>query len=189
MALFVRSAVRDDARAITRIRVATWRAAYAGLIPQDLLDGLDEEREAEVRHRRWDEHHTEPRAADLIAEVDGVPAGWAVAGPSIDDDLPRNGQVYAIYALPEYWSRGVGHALMVTAEERLRRAGFRHAHLWVLDRNERAARFYERHGWREDGATMTDERRIAGSDVGTLFERRRVRDLGEVIPGQAPTGA
>jgi len=28
----VREATRDDARAISRIRVETWRAAYAGLI-------------------------------------------------------------------------------------------------------------------------------------------------------------
>lgn len=177
MRITIRAATRDDAAVISRIRVDTWRAAYAGLISQDVLDTLDADTEGERRAARWDELHTDPLGAELIAEVDGVPAGWAAIGTSIDDDLPRSGQVYAIYALPEFWSRGVGHALMIAAEDRLRAAGFRRAHLWVLDGNERAARFYESHGWREDGRTMTDERRGRRGEVATLFERRRVRDL------------
>ena len=181
MTLTVRVATRDDAASITRVRIDTWRAAYAGLMAQEILDAMDAERETERRLARWDEMHDELHACDLLAEIDGVAAGWASIGPSIDGDRPRDGQVYAIYARPEHWSRGVGHALLVTAERRLRSSGFRKAHLWVLDGNERAAAFYERHGWREDGATMTDERRIAGTGH-TLLERRRIRDLREPLP-------
>ncbi|MFE7844081.1 GNAT family N-acetyltransferase [Microbacterium sp. NPDC057407] len=181
MTLRVRIATRDDAGTISRIRVDTWRAAYAGLIPQELLDALDADSEAERRAARWEELHGDPRGAELVAEVDGIPAGWAALGPSIDDDRPRSGQLYAIYARPEFWSRGVGHALLLAAEARLRAAGFRHAHLWVLDGNQRAASFYEAHGWYEDGRTMTDERRAPHGDVVTLFERRRVRDLSEPV--------
>lgn len=180
MTLTVRTARREDAAAISRVRVDTWRAAYAGLMAQELLDNLDAETEAERRLARWEEMHGDPRGCDLLAEVDGVAAGWAALGASIDDDRPRDGQVYAIYARPEYWSRGVGHALLLTAEQRLRAAGFSKAHLWVLERNERAANFYERHGWREDGAVMTDERRV-GANAHVLLERRRVRDLREQV--------
>lgn len=182
MTLIVRDATRDDATAISHVRVDTWRAAYAGLVAQELLDGMDALREGERRRERWDELHVDTRGGELIAEVDGVTAGWAALGVSIDDDRPRDGQLYAIYARPEFWSRGVGRALILTAEQRLRAAGFRKAHLWVLDGNERAAAFYERHGWREDGAVMTDERRSPGGEAHTLFERRRVRDLRERIP-------
>lgn len=181
MTLTVRTATRDDATSITRVRVDTWRAAYTGLMAQEILDAMDAEREAERRSARWDELHADPRGCDLLAEVDGVAAGWAAIGPSTDADRPRDGQIFAIYARPEYWSRGVGHALLVTAETRLRAAGFRRAHLWVLDGNARAAAFYERHGWREDGAVMTDERRIGGTGH-TLLERRRVRDLRQPLP-------
>ena len=179
MTLIVRTATKEDAASIARVRIDTWRAAYAGLMAQEILDAMDAEREAVRRAERWDEMHGDPRGCELIAELDGAVAGWAAIGASIDDDRPRDGQVYAIYARPEHWSRGVGHALLVTSERRLRAAGFRKAHLWVLDRNTRAAAFYERHGWREDGATMTDERRIDGTGY-RLLERRRVRDLRSV---------
>ena len=174
----VRDARREDAATIARIRVDTWRAAYAGLIRQDVLDQLDPAREARRRMTRWDEMHADPRGRELIAERDGTPVGWAALGPSHDADLPRDGQVYAIYAVASEWSRGIGHALMLTAEERLRAAGFRRAHLWVLQGNDRAAGFYERHGWREDGAVLADERTF-GTIACTLHERRRVRDLWE----------
>ena len=36
------------------------------------------------------------------------------------------------------------------------RERFREAVLWVLDDNLRARRFYEKHGWRLDGASKHD---------------------------------
>jgi len=173
----VRLATKDDARAIATVRIETWRAAYAGLIDQVVLDRLDIDREARRRADLWDQYHADPRGAELIAEVDGRLAGWALIGPSLDDDLPGDGQVYAMYALPSFWSAGVGHALMTDAEARLRGAGFERAHLWVLDGNVRAAAFYERHGWHEDGVAKDDDELIAGPHPQTLRERRRVRRL------------
>ena len=38
----VRPATLDDAEAIERIRVETWRATYRGLLPDGLIDGLRE---------------------------------------------------------------------------------------------------------------------------------------------------
>lgn len=173
----VRPATRDDTRGIASVRIETWRAAYAGLIDQVVLDRMDIDREARRRAELWDQHHADPRGAELVADVDGVVAGWAVTGPSLDEDLPENGQIYAIYALPTFWSAGVGHALMTEAEARLRAAGFEHAHLWVLEGNDRAASFYQSHGWVEDGATKDDDELIAGPHPQTLRERRRVRLL------------
>lgn len=177
MAVTVRLATKEDVHAIATVRIETWRAAYAGLIDQAVLDRMDIDREAARRAELWDQYHSDPRGAEFIAEVDGELAGWAVVGPSLDEDLPEDGQIYAIYALPSFWSAGIGHALMTDAETRLREAGFESAHLWVLEGNERAAAFYERHEWREDGAVKDDEDLIRGPHPQTLRERRRVRLL------------
>lgn len=180
MGMIVRRAKVDDTRAIARIRVEGWRVAYAGLLDAGMLAALDPEREARVRRARWDAHHADPRGAELVAEVDGETVGWAVTGPARESDAVRHGELYALYVHPSGWSTGVGHALMVAAEDALRGAGFRHALLWVLDGNERAAGFYERHGWREDGRTKVDDRQIAGMSA-VLRERRRMRDLSESV--------
>ncbi len=176
MALEVRTSRADDARAIATIRVETWRAAYTGLLAPEILARLDVERESTVRAARWNGFHADPRTHELVAEQDGAVVGWASGGPGREDDLPGAGELYALYALPRVWSTGVGHALLQESEARLVRAGYVDAFLWYLDGNDRAAAFYERHGWREDGGVKLDERLGRGSSV-TPRERRRVRRL------------
>ena len=58
--------------------------------------------------------------------------------------------------LPAEWGRGAGAALHDEAHALLRRDGAI-AHLWVLEANERARRFYEARGWREDGGRSRSE--------------------------------
>lgn len=181
-AVSIRTATVDDARAISIVQVETWRAAYAHLMPEALLRRMDVDRNAERRAERWDARHVDPRTVDLVAERDGEVVGWAAIGATDRDDLPGHGQLYAIYALARAWSSGVGHALLTEAERRLREHGFERACLYVLDGNDRAAGFYERHGWREDGHTWVDERFGSGGVLVPLLEHRRIRDLGEALP-------
>ena len=176
----VRTATRSDVASIAGLRVAVWRAAYAGLIPTQVLAGLDAERDAARRAADWDERHADPRIVELVAEADGGVVGWAACGPSRDPERGADGELYALYAASERWSTGIGHALLVRCEDDLRAAGFTAADLWVLEGNERAASFYERHGWVEDGGVQVDERTL-GTPAYTLVERRRVRDLARVV--------
>ncbi|WP_251451070.1 GNAT family N-acetyltransferase [Microbacterium sp. Marseille-Q6648] len=180
MTLTVRTAVRDDAAAIAQVRVTTWRAAYDGLIDDEVLAHMDEEREAARRRDVWDRTHADPRGAELVAELDGGVVGWAAYGPSVDEERPGSGQLFALYALASHWSTGVGAALLSAAERGLRDAGFTDAHLWVLEGNARAASFYERNGWREDGGVLVDHRTGADGRRYTLHERRRTTSLSRV---------
>jgi len=173
----VRAATRDDAAAIAQVRVETWRAAYADLIDQAVLDRLDPAREAERRRANWDAYHSDPRSVDLVAVRGENVIGWATAGPAEDPALADHGQLFALYVVPRAWSTGAGHALIDAAEGRLRGAGFTRALLWVLDGNDRAASFYESHGWHEDGGTLIDDRLVGGSAADALHERRRVKTL------------
>lgn len=173
MTVTVRPATRHDAMAIARVRVDTWRVAYRGLIADAVLDAMDADAEGRRRAERWSEFTADPRSRQLVAIDEDEVVGWAAVGPGRDDDRPGSGELYAIYAVPGIWSRGVGYALMLEAEAALRDGGFTTAHLWVLDGNERAASFYDREGWREDGAEKVD----TGFVDDALHERRRVRDL------------
>ncbi|NLE22727.1 MAG: GNAT family N-acetyltransferase [Actinobacteria bacterium] len=170
----VRTASRRDARAIAHVRVETWRAAYRGLIAGAVLEALDAEKEGRRRAERWSEFTADPRSRQLVA-LDGAGAivGWAALGRSRDADRRESGELYALYALPTHWSTGIGHALMVAAEDTMRAAGFDEAHLWVLRGNDRAASFYEQHGWREDGSDKVDDALVGQP----LHERRRVKVL------------
>jgi GNAT superfamily N-acetyltransferase len=148
---FVRRAVLDDAEDIGRIHVDSWQAAYAGLVPDSLLAGLS----LETAVGRWSERlrSATPGRRILVAEVGGVVVAFAVVAASRGDDAaPGTGELMAIYAEPRVWSQGVGGALHDAALQQLRDLSVTSATLWVLTTNERARRFYERHGWVLGGA-------------------------------------
>jgi ribosomal protein S18 acetylase RimI-like enzyme len=149
----VRPATAQDGDAIGRVQVETWRAAYAGLLPEETIAGFD------VAHRQllWREGLSRtPRAgsATLVAELDGDVVGFASLGAAHEDG--QKGEIYAIYVHPSCWGLGLGRVLIEGAESSLQRSGFRTALLWVLEGNERAERFYRAAGWRRDGRKDED---------------------------------
>lgn len=158
-----RPATAADLDGIAEVRVRSWQAAYRGLVPQPYLDGLSPAAEAERRRARLDAsgvpvgHH--------VVETGGQVAGWAALGPYRDDDgdapSPGCGEIGAIYLLPQWWGHGIGRALMAYSLEVLRGQGLAPVLLWVLAGNARACRFYERAGFRLDGATHAYE--LAGA--------------------------
>ena len=170
--LVIRDAVADDAEAVARVHVRSWQAAYEGLIDQEVLDGLSVTERADG----WRRIFAEPLPTSLgtlVAERDGAVVAWASFGSGRDLDGPDDAELYGLYADPDAWSTGAGHALLDAAEQRMIDAGHTRAYLWVLDGNDRADRFYARHGWELDGATKIDQRPQL-----TLCEHRRVKLLG-----------
>jgi len=155
----VRDATAADAGAVARIVVAAWRAAYAGLLPEAVLDGLSEE-----ERRGWWAARL-PAAAPTSCLVTGAPpVGFVASGPSFDGaGHSGRGQVYALYVDPPHWGRGLGRLLLSGAVTRLREAGFATASLWVLATNEAARGFYEHEGWAASGRTQVE--RLHGADV------------------------
>lgn len=141
----IRRARPGEGTAISEVRVASWWAAYRGLMPDELLDGM------EVDGSRWD--HAILRGASrtsLLVVEDGGIRGFSVLGPD-RDGAEATGEIVAIYLHPDVWDRGYGWALMEHSVVELRSLGFERAVLWVLETNERARRFYETAAWIADG--------------------------------------
>jgi GNAT superfamily N-acetyltransferase len=99
--------------------------------------------EAAVRER-WRLALVDPAVEVVIAEVAGRAVGIAAIRPEWLDGL---------YLVPELWGRGVGGRLHDHAVARLRGLGCERCHLWVLEENPRARRFYEQRGWQLNGET------------------------------------
>ncbi|TXS18842.1 GNAT family N-acetyltransferase [Streptomyces sp. wa22] len=172
----IRDMTLADCAAVAKIRVHGWQRAYAGLIPQAYLDAMDVGRDAE-RRRAYLTADGGP--VNLVAEApDSAVTGWACYGPRRDEDArPGSAELYAIYVDPDRIATGIGGALLAEVTTRARADGFGGMALWVLKENARARRFYERAGFRPDGAEETFE---AG---GTLVpEVRYVRPLSPPTP-------
>lgn len=156
----VRLARVIDADAIADLHVRAWQVAYRGLLPDAYLDSLSSEMGSRSAQWRLRIAQPEPSKETLVAVVDDVIAGWVTYGPTRDEDVTgeMTAEIWGIYVDPDHWRRRAGSALLSESVGRLATAGYAEATLWVLEGNSRARRFYERHGWRPDGATDFFER-------------------------------
>ncbi len=154
--MILRPAEPRDALDVARVHITSWQAAYRGLVPDDYLDSLN----IEDRAARYDFTGTDPsKPFTIVVIVDGWIAGFVTTLPSRAADLPLDGEIGALYVSPPYWGRKAGAALITAGRGRLVSQGFEFAHLWVLENNRRAERFYQLDGWRADGAKQTDSSR------------------------------
>jgi len=157
----VRPAQIEDAARIAEIHVLSWQSGYRGLMPQDYLDGLDPAQRLPRRIQSLRDADWSRGGCLVVADDDGMLAGFADVCPSRDDDAASSkvGEIGAIYLMPDLWGKGLGRELMAAALTRLARLGYDEVTLWVLDTNARARRFYDAAGFRPDGAVKVDDSR------------------------------
>src|SRR6476469_3116310 len=107
----LRDATRGDAHAIATVQVASWRAAYQGLMPDEVLAGLS----VSAREQFWlgALSAPPPQTTMLLATTGATVLGFASSGPPLDaeDSDPATGELYAMYVDPDVWGQGVGAAL------------------------------------------------------------------------------
>ena len=150
MELSIRDATPEDAAAIAEVHVRSWRSAYRGMIPVEVLDALS----VVQRERNWRERLLLATTADaipftLVAELAGAVRGFCNVS-RLDADAEAT--IGALYLEPAHLRAGIGSALLATALARLRDAGRDDVVLWVLEENRAARAFYERFGFAADGA-------------------------------------
>ncbi len=150
----VRNATDNDRAALGRIYCYSWKEGYSGILPQDYLDSLTEEKCTP---------HKVSSTNMFVCERNGVIAGLVNVGSARIDEYRSIGELRAIYVLPEYWRQGVGRELFTSAMTALRSMGFSQFYLWVLYDNERARSFYEHMKMRCSGELRDDQ--IGGSNI------------------------
>jgi GNAT superfamily N-acetyltransferase len=151
----------EDAAAIARVHVESWRSTYAGMLPEKMLLKLSS---AEHEARWWRHVLGRFRRNHFVyvaeSDVDGV-IGFGSAGSSRDRELHHTGEVYALYVLDQYQGAGVGKALFLALSERLGKERGPSMVVWVLSTNP-SRYFYETLGGRRI-ATRKD--RMGGVEV------------------------
>ena len=137
MDLTARNALKFDLEALADLWHRGWLDAHAGIVPPELerLRTLESFRERMTR-----------ALPDVrVIGPPGRPAGF---------HLVRDAELFQLYVAREARGTGVAAALIADAEARLAARGILTAWLACAIGNERAARFYEKHGWRRAGTLV-----------------------------------
>jgi GNAT superfamily N-acetyltransferase len=182
--LRLRRATAADAAAIGAVDRRSRQWGYQGILPAPGLEALTREERAvawapalEVAGpvRVW------------LAEADGCGLGFAAweperspeagrvpargapaaSGPALEAAAAaRPAELLALYVVPEAAGTGLAGRLLAAVWGEMTAEGFTGATLWVLEANARARRFYERTGWRADGACRLIHR--CGAEVASV---------------------
>jgi ribosomal protein S18 acetylase RimI-like enzyme len=144
----IREATAIDAESIARVRVASWRASYRGIIDDAYLDALSVDAGRDRYLRTFD---PAPAAGftRVAADDDGRVVGFATGGVARGPGAARRqGEVWMIYLMPDAQRHGLGTRLMRSMARGLDRRGLGSMVVWALARNDPARAFYERLGGR-----------------------------------------
>jgi GNAT superfamily N-acetyltransferase len=75
---------------------------------------------------------------------------WSDADARAGAPIPGRAHVSAVFTHPDRWRQGIAAAMLATAQDAMRAAGYSEVQLWT-PRDAPARRFYEATGWRHDG--------------------------------------
>ena len=150
----IRKMTIDDAPQLAALHVASWQAAYRGIIDDEILDNMD----VATREKRWrknlEEGGFELENVVCVSGENQKLVGFASYGEERDPDegTTGRGELWAIYVHPDSWGTGAGFQLWKYFDEH-RQWYPKGTVVWVLSENALAIEFYERLGFKEDGAT------------------------------------
>jgi GNAT superfamily N-acetyltransferase len=134
----------SDAAAIAALHAESWRSAYRGLYRDEFLDGPVFEERLWFWTERMAEPHPERRHV-LLATAAGEHVGFACV--LLDDDPAWSPLLDNLHVKPAYTGQGIGARLLTESREWVARAApGQPLHLWVMEGNTAARRFYDRQG-------------------------------------------
>ncbi|WP_039787435.1 GNAT family N-acetyltransferase [Actinoalloteichus spitiensis] len=158
----VRPAVTADVSEITRIQRVTWQAAYADLLPSEVLATLDTPDAEEA----WHEALAQPAARVFVATEGEWTVGFCAAGPApaeavasaggaLPADADRVGLVSVLLVEPRWGRRGHAGRLLAAAGQALRGEGAERGVAWIPQSDAASESFYRKAGWEPDGTART----------------------------------
>ncbi len=141
----IRPAVESDAEQVAALHAASSHAAYEAVAPGA------QQLPMEKRRAFWRDAIEYGEPLVHVALDDGRVVGFVGFDRSRDPkSKPTTGEIWALYALPSHWDRGVGLALWDAAREGLIEEGCVEVTMWIPLCNGRALRFAELAGFKRE---------------------------------------
>ena len=152
----VRPARPEDAAAVGRVQVVTWRTAYRSMLPPAVLDEWDEDAVAASWRHAISAPPT-PGHGVLVAMEKDLVVGFAAFGPAPLTDAESahpagpSAEIGTLLVEPRWGRRGHGSRLLAAAADLAQVSGVARLQTWLLEEDQVSAGFFESAGWAPDG--------------------------------------
>ena len=153
MNILMRKAKLGDEKILAYIQTESWKSAFADIISDKDMEKCTDIAKAEAMY----ENVLKSGYAEMsILEIDGKPhciAAWSKArNPQFSDCA----EIICIHSLCNNWGKGYGSMMMNHIIDEIKNLEYKSVLLWVFEKNTRARRFYEKHGFE-----LTDNKQIS----------------------------
>jgi len=152
MGIVIRKALPEDAYDYALCRISCWQSAYKEIIPDDYLSSMITESEKKQLIEKYKNNLSNPGNCEYYCVI----CSEQMIGFFIIDK--RECDIWAIYLIEEFRSRGYGTQILSFAISELRHTTSREISLWVFEANVRARHFYENNGFSFNGTTKRDSK-------------------------------
>lgn len=149
--MIIRKALVPDFASIAELHIESWKDSYSNVLSTKLMKSTV----VPSLEAHWKELDYADEDVVLVAEekhLIGFIAVWCRPVAFIDN----------LHVRPSFRSKRVGSALLKAASRELVLKGHAYGYLWVFSENERAIRFYKKHGGIEREHVVKD---VFGTDV------------------------
>ena len=167
MNISIRKAKLGDEKILAYIQAESWKSAFANIISAEDMEKCT----AIVKTEAMYENVLKSSYAEIsILEIDSKPhciAAWSKArNPQFSDCA----ELICIHSLSENWGKGYGSMMMNHIIDEIKNSGYNSVLLWVFEKNTRARRFYEKHGFE-----LTDNTQISYDAVEVMYRKELCR--------------
>ena len=134
----------QDAESIARLQAQSWRTTYRGMLPDEFLDHHVVSDRLEFWTARF-ANFAPDRTLVLKAVSDGTLLGFVCV--LLDEEPKWGARLDNLHVSPDSKGTGIGYALFQAAREWIARVSpGTPMHLWCVEGNHVARRFYDRQG-------------------------------------------
>lgn len=140
--MHIRKATLQDAEAIARVHVDSWKTTYKGIIPDDFLNNLSYTQRTDL----WTQAIAQQDHFVMVAETsEGEIVGFADGWKRETNTIPHSGDLTSIYILESYQGKGMGKQLLQSLFKLFKQLGWQKVFVEVLEDNK-TCDWYEYYG-------------------------------------------
>lgn len=140
--MHIRKATLQDAEAIARVHVESWKTTYKGIIPDDFLNNLSYTQRTDL----WTQAIAQQDHFVMVVETsEGEILGFADGWKRETNTVSHSGDLTSIYILEAYQGKGIGKQLLQSLFEIFKQLGWQKVFVEVLEDNK-TCDWYEYYG-------------------------------------------
>jgi L-amino acid N-acyltransferase YncA len=139
----IRCAQQNDLSTIASIHVASWKDAYAGIVPRRVIESQNIEKSLAGWKKTFNNH---PNNITVAENKSGELVGFCCAGVANNVEEAATWEVYGLHVQPKLRGKGIGTQLLHEALNKARAEGHKKAIVWTLEDLLLSRKFYEKRG-------------------------------------------